>query len=95
MESFGADTSKQSVKVFSGTIHESFLSGEFPGIQYILNMNWKQKWRGTRLLNYCCGFQAESGANQPLTFVDLAGAPSGFSHYVYWKKQHLAKVGVA
>ena len=44
---------------------------------------------------YCCGFHAESGANQPLTFVDLAGAPSGFSHYVYWKKQHLAKVGVA
>ncbi len=24
--------------------------------------------------------------------MDLAGAPSGFSHYIYWKKKELAKV---
>jgi len=37
--------------------------------------------------------QAEKDTSQSLIFVDLAGAPSGFSHYIYWKKQHLAKVG--
>ena len=26
--------------------------------------------------------------------VDLAGAPSEFSHYVYWKRQHMVKVHV-
>ena len=25
-------------------------------------------------------------------FMDLAGAPSGFSHYIYWRKQHSARV---
>lgn len=29
-----------------------------------------------------------------MKLVDLAGAPSEFSHYVYWKRQHLVKVHV-
>ena len=35
----------------------------------------------------CCCEQEED-----LLFMDLAGAPSSFSHYVYWKKQNLVKV---
>jgi hypothetical protein len=27
-----------------------------------------------------------------MLFLDLAGAPSGFSHYIYWKKQESIKV---
>lgn len=31
---------------------------------------------------------------QQLMYLDLAGAPSGFSHYIYWRKKQLAKVGL-
>ena len=37
-------------------------------------------------------FQPERG--QTMRLVDLAGAPSEFSHYVYWKRQHMVKVHV-
>ena len=26
-----------------------------------------------------------------LMFMDLAGAPSDFSHYLYWRRQHMVK----
>lgn len=37
-------------------------------------------------------FRTQSDGGHVLTFVDLAGAPSDFSHYVCWKKQHSVRV---
>ena len=34
----------------------------------------------------------QSDDSQVLTFLDLAGAPSVFSHYILWRRQLLAKV---
>ena len=40
---------------------------------------------------YCVRvFQPDLG--QAMRIVDLAGAPSEFSHYIYWKRQHMVKV---
>ena len=39
---------------------------------------------------FVCVFQPDLG--QAMRIVDLAGAPSEFSHYIYWKRQHMVKV---
>ena len=31
-------------------------------------------------------------ADVMMTMMDLVGASSGFSHYVYWKRQHMIKL---
>ncbi|XP_064390320.1 cap-specific mRNA (nucleoside-2'-O-)-methyltransferase 2-like [Halichondria panicea] len=40
-------------------------------------------------LDYMTGIVRKS--SEVLLFMDLAGAPSGFSHYIYWRRQSLAK----
>ena len=57
-------------------------------LQMLLHVNVKITL--TFCICSCCISQPDMG--QAMKIVDLAGAPSEFSHYVYWKRQHMVKV---